>query len=73
LLGIGLAAYFATPHAVAPQLAEAGAAPSRPHALRHARHARRAHPVPVPAAEVIVGHPRDGIVELPSVTRKVPR
>jgi len=27
----------------------------------------------IPSDEVIVGHPRDGIVELPGAVRKVPR
>jgi hypothetical protein len=33
----------------------------------------RKTPAIIPAAEVIVGHPRDGIVELPDVARKIPR
>jgi hypothetical protein len=43
------------------------AQPAAAHRVRHLR------PPVIPTAEVIVGRPRDGIVELPETSAKVPR
>jgi hypothetical protein len=54
----------------------AGAVATHRHAGRDARAAHvglHVRATLIPSDEVIVGHPRDGIVELPGAARKVPR